>query len=261
MKHKFRCSLIPLVFLLCLLGTLIVGCNQTRTSSVLSEVMVYDVLESTATISLHSKDYNTILYPVVEYGISTDYGSSKNIGSIGRITLVGLSPGTTYHFRITAVDNNGQKVSSPDKTFTTLTPKGTFSARLFPVLGGQDPSVLYEEYHYIDRLNTNFFNGSSNLVIITKIQFLYPSGRVAYALPESLSAANDYKGICLTLGRSDLPGIWENWEVPPGDSLFTGIEFNIGLPARELEGWYVLWHGLDNNGDEFTCLGEYSELP
>ena len=177
-KYKIRRSLILLTSVACLLGTLIVGCNQIHTREPLSEV-----------------------------------------------------------------------------------PKGTLSARLFPYLGKDDQSVLNEEYYEVGRLNTILYNSSSKTVTITKIEFLDPDGIVAFTLPKLPSTAHGYKHISLTLGSSDLPELWENWQLSPGSSLFTGIEFDVGFPARQLEGWRVLWHGLDANGVQFVVIGEYSELP
>lgn len=63
-----------------------------------------------------------------EYGTSTSYGSvatvslSPNNGSSTQLvsaTLTGLSPSTTYHYRLTATNSNGT-VSTTNSTFTTL---------------------------------------------------------------------------------------------------------------------------------------------
>ena len=59
----------------------------------------------------------------IEYGTSTNYGKNKSImnnDTNHKINLTELTPGTTYHYRITSKDSNGNKSTSPDQTFTTL---------------------------------------------------------------------------------------------------------------------------------------------
>jgi hypothetical protein len=59
---------------------------------------------------------------LVEFGETTAYGSSvtdANMTTQHSITLSGLTPATTYHFRITATTAQGVVSSSADQTFTT----------------------------------------------------------------------------------------------------------------------------------------------
>ena len=225
---------------------------------VFSWVEVYDILESTATIQWHTKEPATFQ---VEYGTSNAYGSAtsdtvwKDATDWGRVVLRELNPGTTYHFRICGVDKDGNQAFSDDYTFTTLTPKGVFSARLFPFIGayGDTPP------RYIMRLNTSLFNGSSQAITVTKIEFLYEDGGIYFTLPTFATNENDYE--YLTEGRSDLPEIWKNKRLDAGRLLFTGVEFWIQPTAREVEGWQVKWYCLDVDGVEFTVKGKYSSLP
>jgi hypothetical protein len=61
------------------------------------------------------------------YGRSTSYGSQTTSVALGpglspqavSATISGLSPGTTYHYEIVAVDTNGKVATSTDATFTT----------------------------------------------------------------------------------------------------------------------------------------------
>jgi parallel beta-helix repeat protein len=61
-----------------------------------------------------------------DYGLTTDYGSAAPPDAVLRtshtVTLDGLLPATTYHFRIRARDEYGNTAYSPDQTFTTATP-------------------------------------------------------------------------------------------------------------------------------------------
>ncbi|MGI8904862.1 MAG: family 10 glycosylhydrolase [Candidatus Sumerlaeaceae bacterium] len=86
---------------------------------VISEVLTEDVADVSAVISWLTDEPT---HGAVEYGTSTAYGNS--VSSIGpkirhSLGLSGLTPSTTYHFRITAQDPSGNGAASGDSTFTT----------------------------------------------------------------------------------------------------------------------------------------------
>jgi hypothetical protein len=59
---------------------------------------------------------------VVEYGLTTAYGSTKTgTGNVKNhsVTLTGLTKGTTYNFRVKSTDSDGRTSVSPNYTFTT----------------------------------------------------------------------------------------------------------------------------------------------
>jgi len=60
----------------------------------------------------------------VEFGTSVGYGNTSTLDSTmvikHKVSLENLQPNTTYHFRVTSVDANGNKWVSADFTFTTL---------------------------------------------------------------------------------------------------------------------------------------------
>ena len=60
----------------------------------------------------------------VEYGLTTSYGSSSTVDSSLSLThetlLTGLTPDTTYHYRVKSIDAAGNRILSGDETFTTL---------------------------------------------------------------------------------------------------------------------------------------------
>ena len=86
-----------------------------------------DVTETSATLSA---EINPNLAPTIyrfEYGLGSTYGQATPAGeSIGEdgvdhavsTAISGLSPGTTYHFRVLAINLNGT-APGPDMTFTT----------------------------------------------------------------------------------------------------------------------------------------------
>ena len=58
----------------------------------------------------------------VEYGTTTDYGSTSTLDELKVshfITLTGLTPSTTYHFRVISKDASGNEAISDDDTFST----------------------------------------------------------------------------------------------------------------------------------------------
>ncbi|MEJ5239195.1 MAG: CARDB domain-containing protein, partial [Limisphaera sp.] len=61
----------------------------------------------------------------VLYGTTTAYGLTNAVGQFRTnhsFVLTGLSPATTYHFRVLVTDAAGNSTSSADATFTTLSP-------------------------------------------------------------------------------------------------------------------------------------------
>ncbi len=60
---------------------------------------------------------------VVNYGLTTSYGNTSSNGTMvvsHTRTLTGLSPSTTYHYRVKSKNTSGQTATSGDFTFTTL---------------------------------------------------------------------------------------------------------------------------------------------
>ncbi|MEP1892329.1 MAG: fibronectin type III domain-containing protein, partial [Cyclobacteriaceae bacterium] len=76
------------------------------------------VTNASATIAWSS---NTPSDSRVDYGTATSYGSTVTDASLTTthsLTITGLSPGTTYHYKVTSEDSQ-QSTSSTDLTFTT----------------------------------------------------------------------------------------------------------------------------------------------
>ncbi|OGL79633.1 hypothetical protein A3E39_00730 [Candidatus Uhrbacteria bacterium RIFCSPHIGHO2_12_FULL_60_25] len=89
------------------------------TAPEISEVTLEAASTSTARIAwLTSEPASS----VVDYGLTAAYGSTAN-GSTDvfghRMTLTGLSPNTTYHYRVTSADAANNAAQSEDLTFTT----------------------------------------------------------------------------------------------------------------------------------------------
>jgi uncharacterized delta-60 repeat protein len=96
-----------------------------------------------------------------DYGTSSSYGSSTPVGSVAAgttsvpvtATLTGLTPDTTYHYRIDA-NNSAGSTTGPDETFTTNGPPsastgsaGSITEVSARISGHVDPGGLDTTYH------------------------------------------------------------------------------------------------------------------
>lgn len=67
----------------------------------------------------------------VQYGTSAGYGTSQpsqtdtTLAPFHDVVLYGLSPQTTFHFKVISRDADGNEASSPDATFATPAPAGS----------------------------------------------------------------------------------------------------------------------------------------
>jgi len=87
-------------------------------------VVALDITQTTATITWNTDVEAT---SQVQYGETTGYGSttpfSAALATSHSVTLSGLSPGTTYHFRVISEDASGNLIRSSDFTFAALPPE------------------------------------------------------------------------------------------------------------------------------------------
>jgi hypothetical protein len=85
-----------------------------------------------------------------EIGTSTDYGPRTGLGAVGAggseipvsLSLTGLLPGTTYHYRITATNIDGTSYGA-DQTFTTTTFANTFAEPPAPLPFVSVPQIAF----------------------------------------------------------------------------------------------------------------------
>ncbi|MCK5922621.1 MAG: fibronectin type III domain-containing protein, partial [Methylococcales bacterium] len=86
---------------------------------VISGISEAGITTTSATIGWDTDEPATSL---VEYGLTTSYGSNVQTGLLGTLhalAITGLTPNTLYHYRITSVDGSSNSASSVDRTFTT----------------------------------------------------------------------------------------------------------------------------------------------
>jgi len=106
------------------------GGDLTFTTTALAQAPTVSTLTASNVTSV-SAQLNASLNPngstttaYFEYGTTTSYGSSSSVGNFGTVsqtisyTISSLSPGTTYHYRLTASNSNGTTHGN-DQTFTT----------------------------------------------------------------------------------------------------------------------------------------------
>jgi hypothetical protein len=99
----------------------------TSPAPVISNVVVSGITMTSATITWNTDQASTSL---VNYGISTSYGSSSplnsNLATAHSVTLTGLTPGTTYDFDVMSANGSGTAIgTSTNYTFSTLASNST----------------------------------------------------------------------------------------------------------------------------------------
>jgi len=96
--------------------------NIDNTPPIISNVNIYTITSNSAEISFTTSEASMAQ---IEYGTTIQYGLLSILDTgliqIHSIPLKNLSPDTTYHFRIIAIDASGNKTTSPDYTFKTST--------------------------------------------------------------------------------------------------------------------------------------------
>jgi peroxiredoxin len=84
----------------------------------------------------------------LEYGTTNAYGSTttldQNLNTSHSITLTGLKPSTTYHFKVKSEDATGNEATSQDQTFAT---RSTVSAAIEvgPEVGKRAPDFTLQD--------------------------------------------------------------------------------------------------------------------
>lgn len=89
----------------------------------IEEVTVTDITLSSATITWKT---TTVAQSTIAYGLTNTYGQQVKDSSASAVTqhsikLTGLSHTSTYHFKITGTDTDGNQLVSDDYNFNTLT--------------------------------------------------------------------------------------------------------------------------------------------
>ncbi len=95
------------------------ACAVDTTPPVIASVEASGISSSSAVITWTTNENAT---SVVEYGTTTGYGLTRGDNALvvsHTVILTGLSPATTYHYRVRSADALGNENVSADRTFTT----------------------------------------------------------------------------------------------------------------------------------------------
>jgi hypothetical protein len=130
----------------------IVGRTLTFTTSgepQISEVRAADADQTSATLEalVDPRGFGTAYR--IEWGTTPNYGNTATSGSIGadeaaqrlRPRLTGLSPATTYHYRVVATSTAGTTVT-PDRELETLGACGLPERRCYELVSPRDPGQV-----------------------------------------------------------------------------------------------------------------------
>ena len=109
------------------------------TPPVISGVKVFNITDSSATITWQTDRPAT---SQVEYGETDSYSSitpsDKELTTNHSITLTGLKPSTTYHFKVKSEDADGNEAISEARTFITISTVAA-AIEVAPELGKRAP--------------------------------------------------------------------------------------------------------------------------
>jgi len=95
-------------------------CVQDPTPPAISDVEISAITQFGAHLSFSTDEAATT---IVDYGIDTDYGLQiigDALATSFDLDFAGLTPGTTYHYRISVTDEAGNTALSTDAMFSTL---------------------------------------------------------------------------------------------------------------------------------------------
>ncbi|MFA6602756.1 MAG: fibronectin type III domain-containing protein, partial [Candidatus Shapirobacteria bacterium] len=122
-----------------------------NTAPSITDISVSDTTASSTSVSWKT---NEVADGRVEYGETESYErgiaeGNHDFKTEKKVVLLGLSPSTTYHYRITAIDTAGNINTSADSTFTTgstqilgdLTENGTTGGANAPAITSEGASV------------------------------------------------------------------------------------------------------------------------
>jgi L-2-hydroxycarboxylate dehydrogenase (NAD+) len=121
-------------------------------------IRVADIKYDSATVCWETDELST---SIVEYGMSSAYGFTKSDSkfvSSHAMTLTGLYPGTTYHFRVKSIDARNNMEASFDYIVTTLGLPSTSPAKSRTILR-------------VEPLSFGVFSGGSIILIVTLTDF------------------------------------------------------------------------------------------
>jgi hypothetical protein len=117
---------IALLAMTIVLATLLAGCAEAGPTLIISDISASDITETSAVITWTTNEDSR---GVVDYGTTSSYGSTasdQNLRTSHSVTISGLTPGTTCHYRVTSQDAYGHEAVSGDYSFITASASEPF---------------------------------------------------------------------------------------------------------------------------------------
>jgi uncharacterized protein (DUF1800 family) len=216
-------------------------CVQDSTPPVISGLRVTSITQTSADVVFATDEPATTR---VDFGLTVAYGMSVSDPSLTEVHVVqlqGLTPGSTYHFSVTATDEFGNRRVTPDGTFGTL-PVETDLTDIGHVLNrvAYGPSAadidrletIGVEAYIEEQLDPASIDESTNTALNTRVDALF----------ENRVLANDRRLVNrgevwrYFKGTVEPPAAWKNegfddtsWLIGP-----TGIGYGDGDDLTEL---------------------------
>ncbi len=213
------------------------------TPPVISNVASSGVTSNSATITWTTNEAST---SVVNYGLTTGYGSSSSNASLvtsHSITLSGLSMNTLYHYSVTSVDASSNSASSGDFTFTTantLAPIESFADGNFtasPVWGGNTTSWTVATSSDASTGATNSFTLRLNAASGSGTKYLSTQRTATWGTEQSWSFWMGRRSQAATATNASIVWLWAN---------------EANLTSSTVDGYRVLFG--DNSGGDNIVL-------
>jgi internalin A len=165
---------IALLALVVILTTLLTGCageEADQTPPVISGISASSVTESSATIDWITDEPAT---SQVEYGLTTSYGSTATspldaLVTSHSVSLSGLDPSTTYHYRVKSKDESDNEAVSGDHSFTTskIFPDENLEAAVREAIGKPEGALLISDLEGLTSLDAS---GGWNIADLTGLE-------------------------------------------------------------------------------------------
>jgi O-glycosyl hydrolase len=138
----------------------------------------------------------------VEWGLTTSYGASTvfdaALSASHHQKLIGLVPGTTYHYQVHSRDASGNESVSPDHTFTTATAPPPLTVTFDDLAGQDQPLTGQYPAGVIDwGSGTWYHSGPYGLLSTKNVGFNGPSissGKLTLLSPRRLVSVRAYNG-------------------------------------------------------------------
>jgi hypothetical protein len=181
-----------------------------RTPPIISNVTSSGLTSSSVNISWTTNETSG---SIVEYGVSTSYGSSSpadtTLVTNHSVSLSGLSPSTLFHYRVKSRDTAGNLAISGDRTFTTASSSG--------------PDLTM--------LTVGATVAGSNLTINDVVRNMGNSNAGAFNVGFYLSADNAYQGTDIFLCQRSISGLAAGTSNPASGAATTTCSISTVTPG------------------------------